>query len=179
MTGRTDYTEYDNNMPPEGPAQMNGIFEHFDPLIGESAALISDLPSGTWKGRTITVEEDGSVRNYDGTNYRTVYEDTGWQLPTFSGSGWANFGSVYETAAYRRRNGMVIIKGFVKGGTNTTLFTLPVGFRPGELLVRTVGSATGHALVNITPAGAFQVTAYLTGGTNANVQIACTFFAEG
>lgn len=58
MTGRTGYTEFDNGLPPEGPDQMNTIFEHFDPLIGESVATASALPSsGNWVGRTIHVED--------------------------------------------------------------------------------------------------------------------------
>lgn len=52
---------------------------------------------------------------------------------------WENFGGEYSTAGYMKdSNGFVHLKGFIKNGISTrdtTLFTLPVGYRPPEVLV--------------------------------------------
>lgn len=60
-------------------------------------------------------------------------EPTPWQSVSYS-SGWVDYGASYETTQYRKNiAGMVEIKGFIKSGTTapgTTIFTLPVGYRP-------------------------------------------------
>lgn len=56
-----------------------------------------------------------------------------WVAPTLLNS-WVNYGGVYQTPGYYKDPlGMVHLRGLVKDGTTTagtTLFTLPVGFRP-------------------------------------------------
>ena len=50
--------------------------------------------------------------------------------PPFENS-WSNFGSGWDTAAFYKTIDRVYIKGLVAGGTlNTTVFTLPEGYRP-------------------------------------------------
>lgn len=44
---------------------------------------------------------------------------------------WVDFGGAFPTAQYRKVGDVVSIRGLVKSGaSNTTIFTLPVGFRP-------------------------------------------------
>ncbi len=59
-----------------------------------------------------------------------------WRVPTFA-NGWQNLGSGYSTAAYRKEDSVVRLRGVVRsgtfdggGGANSTIFTLPLGFRP-------------------------------------------------
>ena len=53
-------------------------------------------------------------------------------------SGWANYGGGYETLGYTKKNGFLTIHGMlnppVTSGT-TTLFTLPVGYRPAAHII--------------------------------------------
>lgn len=44
MSGRTGYTNPTNDSPFAPPADITGVYEHFDSLIGESAATLTDLP---------------------------------------------------------------------------------------------------------------------------------------
>ena len=56
-----------------------------------------------------------------------------WIVPAFM-NGWVNFDNVYNPAGYFKDSlGIVHLRGLVKNGTNnTTIFTLPVGYRPSN-----------------------------------------------
>ena len=70
------------------------------------------LPSGVWNDNT-WIEVNGSGG-----------------APSLVNS-WANFGSGYSTAAFKREGKLVTLKGLIAGGAaNTTIFTLPAGYRP-------------------------------------------------
>jgi hypothetical protein len=72
-----------------------------------------------------------------------------WTAPTLGG-GWSNYGSGYSTAGYYKDPfGTVHLKGVIAGGTttNTTVYTLPAGYRPLEKLILTSTSYTGAAYV--------------------------------
>lgn len=99
----------------------------------------------------------------------------GWTAPTL-GTAWVNYGGAapnqHQDAGYRKLlNGTVEIRGMVKSGTVSTIFTLPVGFRPlkNETFIQL--SNTGSARVEIFANGNVVVT-YLTGGSNAFVSLA-------
>jgi len=71
--------------------------------------------------------------------------------PTLA-TGWTNFGGGFREAEYWKDNatGMVQIEGLVNYATgtpttNTPIFTLPVGYRPNQIITFTVGSATTSA----------------------------------
>ena len=67
----------------------------------------------------------------------------GWTGVSFA-SGWVNYNSGFETAAYKKtKDGTVYIKGLVKNGTSSgTIFTLPAGYRPaGTIMFRGQTSA--------------------------------------
>lgn len=52
--------------------------------------------------------------------------------PAFQNS-WANKGGAYETLAFRKVGNVVWLKGSVGAGSlNTTIFTLPTGYRPAK-----------------------------------------------
>lgn len=54
-----------------------------------------------------------------------------WIVPAFM-NGWINFNTTHNPAGYFKDSlGIVHLRGLVKNGTNnTTIFTLPVGYRP-------------------------------------------------
>jgi len=66
-------------------------------------------------------------------NSETWHEVGASGEPSFE-NGWVNYSSSYNTAAfYKDVEGFVHLKGLVKNGTvNTTIFTLPTGYRPGR-----------------------------------------------
>ena len=75
-----------------------------------------------------------------------------WIVPTLA-NGWVNYGTPYDTAGYRKDPlGRVHLKGLVKNGTaQTTIFTLPVGYRPAAdklFLVQTGAGASARLEVN-------------------------------
>lgn len=65
-------------------------------------------------------------------------------LMTAAGNGWVDFGGgVFAEAAYTKDAlGWVHLRGLVKSGTiNTTIFTLPVGFRPAQQCIFATAAA--------------------------------------
>ncbi len=58
-----------------------------------------------------------------------VPDDTGWVTPTLANA-WVDYGGFFATPGYRRINGVVHLKGLVKDGTASTIFTLPSDCRP-------------------------------------------------
>ena len=78
---------------------------------------------------------------------QTKLEQEAWQTPTFLNS-WVNYENTYNPAGYFKDSlGIVHLRGLVKNGTNnTTIFTLPVGYRPSNrelLTVQTYTTAAG------------------------------------
>ena len=68
------------------------------------------------------------LNTYIRDNSAYLYGDTTWSSVTFTNS-WAATGSY--TVGYRRIGSEVALKGTVTGGANgTSVFTLPVGYRP-------------------------------------------------
>ncbi len=58
MTGRTNYTAPNNGLAPLGPDQMTDIYEHFDPLVGETAPNAASLPTADlFVGRLVWVQD--------------------------------------------------------------------------------------------------------------------------
>lgn len=95
--------------------------------------------------------------------------------PAFE-NGWVNYGSVEATAAfYKDPWGRVHIKGLVKTGTiNTTIFTLPVDYRPPANLIFNTQSNNVSARLNTTLAGVVSGT---NGSSNLWISINCSFIA--
>lgn len=78
---------------------------------------------------------------------------------------WVNFGAPYANVAYRKDDaGLVYIRGAAKSGTvNSTIFTLPAGFRPAAELRRPISSNAAFAEISIDNAGVVKMPA---GGSN-------------
>lgn len=86
----------------------------------------------------IGVDDEGNswiVQWYGGVDFE-LHE--GWHEvgtgsePAFVNS-WANKGGTYETMAFRKVGDLVYLKGSVASGNlNTTVFTLPAGYRPAK-----------------------------------------------
>ncbi len=113
------------------------------------------------------------------TSRITWHEVGGGGEPAFENS-WVNFGGAYDAAGFAKDAiGRVWIKGLVKSGVATTVFTLPVGYRPTKDIVMV--SASNNVVIaklQVTSAGA--VVATLLGvGTNAWYSINIVFTADG
>ena len=69
-----------------------------------------------------------------------------WISPSFQ-NGWVNYGGSYEPAGYYKdKFGVVYIKGLVKNGTlSSSIFTLPVGYRPNY--IRHLPALTSTSLI--------------------------------
>lgn len=102
--------------------------------------------------------------------------DTGWINATLT-SGWVNFGGAYRTAQYRRKAGIVYLRGEIKSGTTFgTVLTLPVGFRPAAFDTYTVTGNTSANSLEIGPSGA--VVAGAAGLTAARQSLTLQFPVE-
>ncbi len=101
-----------------------------------------------------------------------------WTAPTL-GNGWVNFLSGVAPVAYRRVGDVVELRGAIRSGTlATTVFTLPVGFRPtaGNHLFAVV-AGPGGARLDVSSDGTVVVRAYYSSGTSALVSLAGVRFA--
>lgn len=84
-----------------------------------------------------------------------------WAAPILLNA-WANQGGAFETVGYLKDPlGFVHIKGVITGGaSNTVVFTLPPGYRPGASTLN--GASDGNALGAV---------AYVQIATNGNVLV--------
>lgn len=109
----------------------------------------------------------------------------GWTTPSLSAS-WVAFGSGFEPLKYRKDPfGRVEFEGTVKSGTttdNTTLFTLPVGYRPSATKVFMVntqsitsGATSVVAEVAVQSSGAVQI---VNVGSNTFVHVYGYFWLD-
>lgn len=106
----------------------------------------------------------------DGNRYRAVFYndfassvtepaalyvyDTSWNTLTLQNS-WADYGSSYSTAKYRKTSdGVVVLQGLITRGsapaTDSIIANLPVGYRPSDRLIfLNSSSSTTHGRVDI------------------------------
>ena len=117
---------------------------------------------------TITIGSTGIAwarRDFDPGTWLTV-GGTGVAFNT----GWGNFGSGYQTAAYRKDSrGRVFLRGVTtrSSGVLTTMFTLPSGYRPSATALFAVSANGAFGAVEVRTDG----TVVLTAGTATGVQI--------
>jgi len=124
-----------------------------------------------------------SVKRADG-NWTPVGDNPlTWYTPTFVNS-WADYAAGFS-ARYAKdlTNGIVYMKGLVKGGSNTlnsTLFTLPVGMRPSTNIVLSQVTASGSGRVDINSGGvvSFVGNEVHTGNATLWLSISATFKGE-
>lgn len=109
-------------------------------------------------------------------NKKQISSEPEWVAPTYTNS-WVNFGSSYENGKYGKdQRNFVILKGLVKSGTiNTSMFTLPAGFRPLAKRVFPVASNSTIGVVEVRTDG----TVVPTIGNNTYVSLeGISFYAE-
>jgi hypothetical protein len=85
--------------------------------------------------------------------------DSEWNAPTLLNS-WVNFGAGFDTAAYRKVNNQVMLRGVIKSGTTTSgtvLFTLPAGFFPSSHRVFAALSGASMVRVDVRSTGDVQL----------------------
>lgn len=92
-------------------------------------------------------------------NTADILAPEAWISVTFAGS-WANF-STYSVKYYKDRTGVVRLRGMAflspTPGAESTIFTLPSGYRPGqEMNIASIGNngTTSLARIRITTGGA-------------------------
>lgn len=113
----------DSPAPPGQPINLNSL----ENRIGQLESDVSDLEADV-----ADLVADLAAVAADVAALQTATADSGWIALTLSGS-WANYGSPFPTAAYRKVGSVVYLKGLVRNGTpGTTIGTLPVGYRPSE-----------------------------------------------
>lgn len=87
---------------------------------------------------------------YTEEGYRT---SSGYNAPALLNS-WANLGGGYAAAAYGMVNGRVEVHGTVQAGrAGSTIFTLPLGYRPSATLIFATFSGGTHTWVEVRPNG--------------------------
>lgn len=109
-------------------------------------------PGSPAKGDQIYETDTKTEFTWDGAAWQyTGGDDTGWITPTLL-NGWIPYGAGYTTPAYRRKNGIVYLRGLIRSGTvgsSTPFFVLPSGFRPPSstyhIYTGTVGGITSGA----------------------------------
>lgn len=103
--------------------------------------------------------KDLEDNNYFREKYKAV---------TFTNS-WVNYAAGFATATYiKDKNGFVHLKGTVKSGTvSTSMFNLPVGYRPLEQLIFTIVNNGAFGRVDVLANG----DVVLQGGSNLFVAL--------
>lgn len=85
----------------------------------------------------------------DGTNWFVIEsaQDSGWTGSGALSNAWADIGAPSGTVAFRLVGNRVYMRGRVNGGANnTTIYTLPAGYRPpNSLVLSSVGSGANTA----------------------------------
>lgn len=131
-----------------GPAQITGVYEHFDPLLDGEVATAGDLPStGNWNGRQAFIADTKTQAVWDGTEWLRF--DTDWisYTPTRVGNSGGTL-----TGKYFRSGKKVDVQIRMVGGAisaNNPSFTLPfnaadanVQWLPGTVLMRDDSAST-------------------------------------
>jgi hypothetical protein len=143
-------------------------------LLGNSITLATTASTLTTSGSTLTGGTD-DVGAKLSTQIASLNGQ--WITPTLVNN-WSNYGSTYTTAKYMKDAlGFVHVRGFIKGGSNSTIaFTLPIGFRPSAT-ERFIGIdvAVPNGMISVTNSGNVEI----YGSTFNNFSIcSVTFKAE-
>lgn len=116
-------------------------------------------------GSYLALDDEG-FPSWD-TGLVPVGTSTPWEAVTYQ-NGWSDYSSSWQGVRYRRTaEHLVIIQGLAGAGTQssgTPIFTLPVGFRPGNDLLMPTQAQGNDARVRITADG--EVQAFSGSGVN-------------
>ncbi|MAU34011.1 hypothetical protein CMN23_02680 [Candidatus Saccharibacteria bacterium] len=105
---------------------------------------------------------NGIVAKNRGSSYLSLNANflnasySGWSNASLQ-NGWVTYSSSFSTPQYTKTSdGLVSLKGLIRAGTassNTTLFTLPAGYRPDNRAILTTASNGAYARLDIMPDG--------------------------
>jgi hypothetical protein len=95
-----------------------------------------------------------------------------WQNISLSTS-WSNYASGYTTAQVKKYpNGLIEVKGIIKKSSalvaNEIMCTLPVGYRPSEIMMLTTWASGGTSRITIETGGAIKINSGNNGGVGLN-----------
>jgi hypothetical protein len=105
-------------------------------------------------------------------------QDSGWIAPTLA-SPWTNYGAGWATAAYRKIDNVVYVRGLITGGTNsgvTPIWNFPAGYRPGSLTMHAIVVASSATTTEATGQGA---SAHSHTVTRGQVGSRCDVYGDG
>jgi hypothetical protein len=162
--------DFTDELPEEVVPAFEKLFGVLNPHMNDLGSLLNKRL--TFGANIAAVFKDVTV-NIPAVDWINV-GDAG--APAFANS-WVNSGGTDEPAAFRiSPDGRVDIKGIVKNGTgvNTTIFTLPPGFRPGYEQDFAVACSTGYSRLRIQSSGTVNA---ITGSVTWN-SLNCSFFAS-
>jgi hypothetical protein len=151
-------------------------------LLDEQASAPTTPPTGFWRvyaksDGLYVVDDAGAEMGPFGTGGPGGGGDASWTNVTFENS-WVDFDASHVVRYRKLSSGLVVITGAAKSGTaNSTIFTLPVGYRPGQEVLHPVRCTfTQNTLrdCQITAAGAVTV---LSNGGNAYIDLNVSFYA--
>lgn len=109
------------------------------------------------------IDTDGNVEKRESStaSWRAINANyfpatyTNWtDLPLNTGSGWGTYSSTYPDAQYTKTSdNIVTLQGLIKTSTavtaNTTIGTLPAGYRPASRMIFIVPTNTGYGRVDV------------------------------
>ena len=134
------------NNDPIGVPMAPNVTDTWIGYDSASGAVLTSLAAGKKVG----------VKNAAGT---FTADPTAWATPSLSSSWVSDTGAGESAPQYRRDiSGKVIFRGHASGGTSySSLFTLPVGFRPPHRMRFVVMTLAGIATITIDTAGVVYV----------------------
>ena len=122
--------------------------------------MSSKLNIGSVIWNATTGVEVGTIVNSTQLDLKANKAQEAWIAPTLL-NGWVNFGTGNVAASfYKDEFGVVHLRGLIKDGTttaNTTLFTLPVGYRPLLANYFVTADIDGFARLYVTDTGVVAV----------------------
>ena len=133
---------------PNIPADIQNLATDTYRKLGRTVADVDALSalSGMVEGDQVYLISHGIMVKYAGAVLGWVNHKNDWIIPSIT-AGWNVFGTPnYDTVAYLKRYGIVYIRGSVAATTavmGTTIFTLPVGYRPLKKKIMPVVSTNG------------------------------------
>lgn len=150
------------------------FFDGYPPRVGD--LVLSQHPNAVGDVFVVYTVVDSTHADLFPTNMNVrdgSTLDTGWQSGTYLlQNGWTQYAS-WEPMAYRKKDGIVRLKGLLAPGTTTVgtiLLTMPAGYRPGGHSHTPVASGfgAGGGCLNINTNGNFALNYNCTGWISLN-----------
>lgn len=130
---------------------------HTYKVVGKRVTGTGTLTNNVFSGGTsFILVEDITGSGISGHTH-TELDDSGWVPINSFANGWNYYGgsytaNVFSSAAWRKKAGIVYLRGLIYNGTitsGTIMFTLPVGFRPTAGLSRLFNTTSNDAICRI------------------------------